>query len=160
MSDNNLEQRINIKFCVKIRRSDGKTFALLTVAYGEYAMKKSSVSECNRRLKEWREIVQDDPRSGTDASKCGPSTNLGALRSKIRCETNSRRIEYDDDDDDDNNNNNNKTIPVTGRGGPWGCETSRLAHFLDNLFTKCGEVVSLTRRPPSTPRNISGTHVC
>jgi hypothetical protein len=23
-----------------------------------------------------------------------------------------------------------KAIPVTGREGPWGCETSRLPHFL------------------------------
>jgi hypothetical protein len=23
-----------------------------------------------------------------------------------------------------------KIIPVTGRGGPWDCETSRLPHFL------------------------------
>ena len=40
MSDKNLEQRINIKFCVKISKSDSETLALLTVAYGEYAMKK------------------------------------------------------------------------------------------------------------------------
>jgi hypothetical protein len=26
-----------------------------------------------------------------------------------------------------------KTIPVTGRGGPQGCETSRLPHFLENI---------------------------
>jgi hypothetical protein len=25
-----------------------------------------------------------------------------------------------------------KAIPVTGRGGPYGCETSRLPHFLDS----------------------------
>jgi hypothetical protein len=31
-----------------------------------------------------------------DRSKCGQSLNLGALRSKIRCETNSRRIDYGD----------------------------------------------------------------
>jgi len=43
MSDKNLEQRINIKFCVKIGKSASETLALLTVAYGEYAMKKSSV---------------------------------------------------------------------------------------------------------------------
>ena len=34
------------------------------MAYGEYAMKKSSVSEGHRRFKEGREDVQDDPRSG------------------------------------------------------------------------------------------------
>ena len=45
MSDKNLEQRINIKFCVKINKSAGETLALLTVAYGEYAMNKSSIFE-------------------------------------------------------------------------------------------------------------------
>jgi hypothetical protein len=32
-------------------------------------------------------------------------------------------------------NKKGKVIPVTGRGGPQGCETSRLPHFLDNLLT-------------------------
>jgi hypothetical protein len=36
-------------------------------------------------------------------------------------------------------------IPITGRGGPQGCETSRLPHFLDNRLRDGGEVVSLTR---------------
>ena len=43
MSDKNLEQRISIKFCVKIGKSAIETLALLTVAYGEYGMKKLSV---------------------------------------------------------------------------------------------------------------------
>ena len=64
MSDKNLEQRMNIKFCVKIGNSASETLALLTVAYGKYAMKKSSVFEWHRRFKEGREDVQDDPRSG------------------------------------------------------------------------------------------------
>jgi hypothetical protein len=41
--DKNLEQQINIKFRVKIGKSSSETLALLTVAYGEYAMKKSRV---------------------------------------------------------------------------------------------------------------------
>jgi hypothetical protein len=36
---------------------------LLTVAYGEYTMTKSSVFEWHRRFKEGWEDVQDDPRS-------------------------------------------------------------------------------------------------
>jgi hypothetical protein len=43
MSDKNLEQQINIRFCVKIGKSASETIALLTLAYGEYALKKSSV---------------------------------------------------------------------------------------------------------------------
>jgi hypothetical protein len=45
-----------------------------------------------------------------------------------------------------------KAIPVTDRGGPQGCETSRLSYFLDNRLTDGGEVVSLTRRRPITPQ--------
>jgi hypothetical protein len=52
-----------------------------------------------------------------------------------------------------------KAIPVTGRGGPKGCETSRLPHFPDNRLIDGGEVVSLTGRPPFTPRKIPGTHL-
>jgi hypothetical protein len=40
-----------------------------------------------------------------------------------------------------------KAMPLTGRGGPRGSETSRLPHVLDNRLTEGGEVVSLTRRP-------------
>jgi hypothetical protein len=36
----------------------------------------------------------------------------------------------------------------------------RLPHFLDNRLTDGGEDVSLTRRPPFTPKNIPGTHSC
>jgi hypothetical protein len=35
MRDKSLEQRINIKCCVKIGKSASETLALLTVAYGE-----------------------------------------------------------------------------------------------------------------------------
>jgi hypothetical protein len=47
-----------------------------------------------------------------------------------------------------------KTIPVTGREGPQGCETSRFPHFLYNQLTDGGGV-SLTRRPPFTPQEDS-----
>jgi hypothetical protein len=53
-----------------------------------------------------------------------------------------------------------EAIPVRGREGPQGCETSRLSHFLDNRLTDGGEVVNLTRRPPFTPKKIPGTHFC
>jgi len=63
MSDKNLEQRINIKFCVKIGKNASETLALLTVAYSEHAMMKLCVFEWHRRFKEGREDVQDYPRS-------------------------------------------------------------------------------------------------
>jgi hypothetical protein len=54
MSDNNLEQLINFKFCVRIHKSSGETLALLTLAFDEYAMKKISVFEwrCSSRKEE------------------------------------------------------------------------------------------------------------
>jgi hypothetical protein len=39
-----------------------------------------------------------------------------------------------------------KDIPVTGRGGPYGCERLRLPHYLDKRLTDGGKVVSPTRR--------------
>jgi hypothetical protein len=39
-----------------------------------------------------------------------------------------------------------KVIPVTGRGGLYGCETFRLTHFLDNQLTDGCEVVSIARQ--------------
>jgi hypothetical protein len=41
-----------------------------------------------------------------------------------------------------------KVIPVTGHGGPWGCETLRPPHILESLLTDGGEVVSLTHPLP------------
>jgi hypothetical protein len=43
-----------------------------------------------------------------------------------------------------------KAIPVTDRGGPYGCETLRLPHFLDSRLTNAGEVNSLKRQPAFT----------
>jgi len=83
MSDKNLEQRMNIKFCVKNGKSTSETLALLTVAYGEYAMKKSSVFEWYRRFKEGREDVQDDPRSGQPKTQ-RTDANVDRVRTLVR----------------------------------------------------------------------------
>jgi hypothetical protein len=38
-----------------------------------------------------------------------------------------------------------KAIPVTGRGGPYDCKTSKLPHFLDNRLTVGGKIVTALR---------------
>jgi hypothetical protein len=52
MSDRLLEQRININFCAKLGKSMSETLQMLTEAYGADVMKKSSIFEWHKRLKE------------------------------------------------------------------------------------------------------------
>jgi len=59
-----LEERINIKFCLKLRKNANDSCAMLSEAYGGEAMKNSSVFEWHKRFKEGRENVEDDERSG------------------------------------------------------------------------------------------------
>jgi hypothetical protein len=48
----------------------------------------------------------------------------------------------------------NKAIPVTGRGGLWGCEILRIPHCLENRLTEDDNVVNLCTGPALLPRNI------
>jgi hypothetical protein len=82
ISDKNLEQEINTKFCVKIGKSASGTLALLSLAYGEYAMKKSNGFEWHRRTKEGRD-VQGDPRSGQPKLQ-GTDANANRVRTLVR----------------------------------------------------------------------------
>jgi hypothetical protein len=50
MSDRFLEQRINIKFCVKLRWNASDTCGMLFEAYGDQVMKKSGVLEWHKRF--------------------------------------------------------------------------------------------------------------
>jgi hypothetical protein len=43
MSEENMEQQINIKSCVKNGKSTSESLALLAMAYDEYTMKKPGV---------------------------------------------------------------------------------------------------------------------
>jgi hypothetical protein len=45
-----------------------------------------------------------------------------------------------------------KAIPVTGRGGLWGCEMLMIPHYLDNRLADGSKVVDLTHRPRSIPQ--------
>jgi hypothetical protein len=92
MSDKKLEQRISIKFCGKIGTSGSETTVLLTMAYAECVMKKLSVLEWHRRLEKGKmcKLIREvGSQNAKDKCKYG-EIDLGALRSKIRCETNSR----------------------------------------------------------------------
>jgi hypothetical protein len=64
MSDCKSEQRVNIKFLVKLKKSATETFQLLTEAYREDCMSRARVFEWHKRFSEGREIVKDDDRPG------------------------------------------------------------------------------------------------
>jgi len=68
MSDPSLEQRISIRFCVKLGRNASSTCAALSKDYGGDAMKNSSVFEWHTQFREGREFVEDDDRSGRPRS--------------------------------------------------------------------------------------------
>jgi hypothetical protein len=46
-----------------------------------------------------------------------------------------------------------EVIPVTGHGGTWGSETSRLPYFLENWLADGSEVVRITRRSHFPPKD-------
>ena len=58
------EQRVNIRFLVKLKKSATETFLLLTEAYGEDCMSRAHVFEWHKRFSEGRESVKDDVRPG------------------------------------------------------------------------------------------------
>jgi hypothetical protein len=73
---------------VKIGKSASETLAQLTLAYGEYAMKKSSVFKWHMQLKKGQEDTQDDPhkwatKNTKDRRKFGQSMELSVLTLKI-----------------------------------------------------------------------------
>jgi hypothetical protein len=72
---------------------------LLTLACGEYAIKKFSVLKGIGSSRKGEKMYKMAPRRGLpknakDRCKCEQSTNIHALKSKIMCETNSRRTVY------------------------------------------------------------------
>ena len=64
MSDCKSEQRVNIKFLVKLKKSATETFQLLTEAYGEDCMSRARVFEWHERFSKGRESVKGDDRPG------------------------------------------------------------------------------------------------
>jgi len=64
MSDCKSEQRVNIKFLVKLKKSATKTFQSLTEAYGEDCMSRARVFEWHKQFSECRESMKDDDSPG------------------------------------------------------------------------------------------------
>jgi transposase len=64
MIDKKIEQRVNIKFLVKLKKTATETFNMLREAYGENTLSRARVFEWHKRFSEGREDVEDDARPG------------------------------------------------------------------------------------------------
>ena len=60
----NIEEWYTIKFCVKLNKSATETFSSLTEAYGDATLSRTMVFKWHKALKEGRENVEDNTRSG------------------------------------------------------------------------------------------------
>ena len=58
------EQRITVKFCVKLGKSAAETFSVLNTAYGDVAMKRTACFKWHERFKGGRQSIDDDERPG------------------------------------------------------------------------------------------------
>ena len=57
-----IEQRINIKLCVKLGKTATETLKMLRDVYGDSSMSRTRVFEWHKRFVEGREDVEDDPK--------------------------------------------------------------------------------------------------
>jgi hypothetical protein len=63
-----MEQRVNVKFCVKLQKFASETLEMLKTVY-ESTMSKSNVFKWHIRFREGREDVNDDERQGVPVMK-------------------------------------------------------------------------------------------
>ena len=68
MSELELEQRMKIKFLVKLGKNGNKISEMLVQVYRDNAMKKTAVYKWVKRFSEGRESVTDEERSGQPAT--------------------------------------------------------------------------------------------
>ena len=78
-----LDQRINLKFLLKVKKMPTESLEMLQEAYGNQAMSRARVFEWHRRFREGEEDVKDKPRSGRSSSS-KTDENVEAVRQAER----------------------------------------------------------------------------
>ncbi|KAJ8940841.1 hypothetical protein NQ318_005287 [Aromia moschata] len=63
-----MEQRVNLKFLVKLGKTFTEAYAMLKEVYGNECLSRTQVFEWFKRFKEGRETTEDDPRPGRPSS--------------------------------------------------------------------------------------------
>jgi len=80
--DQQLEQRINIKFLVKLGKNGPEIHQMLQQVYGECALEERTVFRWVQRFREGREDPKDDARSGRSCASSG-NENIDCVRSLV-----------------------------------------------------------------------------
>ena len=78
-----LDQRINLKFLLKLKKMPTESLEMLQEAYGNQAMSRARVFKWHWRFREGEEDVKDKPRSGRSSSS-KTDENVEAVRQAER----------------------------------------------------------------------------
>ena len=78
-----MEQRINLKFLVKLGKGPTDCLKLLQEVYGEATMSRARLFEWHKRFTSGREEVEDDPKSGWP-STTKTADNIGKVNELVR----------------------------------------------------------------------------
>jgi len=77
-----VDQRICIKFCFKLGHLSAETIPMIKKAFGDDSMSEAQIKLWYRRLKDGRESVESDRRSGRRSTSRTPE-NVESVRAAI-----------------------------------------------------------------------------
>jgi hypothetical protein len=84
-----LEQRGNVKFCVKLQKSPCETLEMLKTVYGASTMSKSNVFNWHKRFREDREDMNNDGRQGAPVTKRRENQGTCTIRPPVNLQDDS-----------------------------------------------------------------------
>jgi hypothetical protein len=67
--DGKTEQRVCIKFCVRLSKSTTETLEMLSEAFGEHSLSQTALFEWHSRFKTGQVSAEDDERSGQPSTR-------------------------------------------------------------------------------------------
>ena len=81
--DQQLKQRINIKFLLKLGKNGPEIHQMLQQVYGEYVLKERTGFKWVQRFREGREDPKDDARSGRPSTSSNENIDLFLLSCSV-----------------------------------------------------------------------------